>query len=138
LSRPILLDTCALIWIAEGDPLTDSALQALNVQWDLGEAPRVSPISAWEVGLLVARGRLALTMSPERWWVRALDRLSLELADMPAEILISSSSLPGKPPNDAVDRILAATAREQGFSLMTRDAKLLAYAEAGHMQVTAC
>lgn len=138
MTTPILLDTCALIWLAQGEALDDIARQSLDTAWDAGLALSVSPISAWEVGLLVARGRLALTMSPERWWARAVDRMGLLLAPMSPALLIASTQLPGAPPSDPADRIIAATAREQGLWLMTRDGKLLAYAEAGHLNSIAC
>ena len=138
MTLPILLDTCALIWIAQGDPLSDEALRALNEEWAAETALGVSPISAWEVGLLVSRGRLALTMPPQRWWGLAVEKLGLVLAPMPPELLIASTSLPGAPPNDPADRIVAATAREQGLRVMTRDRRLLDYGDAGHIDTILC
>lgn len=88
--------------------------------------------------MLVAKGRLALTMTPERWWRSAMDRMGLELAPLPPSILMASTHLPGTPPADPTDRIIAATAREQDLKLMTRDGKLLAYAQAGHLDVIPC
>jgi PIN domain nuclease of toxin-antitoxin system len=57
---------------------------------------------------------------------------------MPPELLIASSFLPGIPPRDPADRILAATAREYGYVLVTRDRPLLDYSEQGHIQELAC
>jgi PIN domain nuclease of toxin-antitoxin system len=137
-TTPILLDTCALLWIAQGDPLADDALRALDESWAADLALSVSPISAWEVGLLVSRGRLALTMDTDRWWSQAMTRIGLLLAPMPPALLIASTLLPGLPPTDPADRIVAATARDQGLRLMTRDRRLLDYAEAGHLESIAC
>jgi PIN domain nuclease of toxin-antitoxin system len=137
-TTPLLLDTCALVWISNGDTITDQARGALDALWVAGYSPQVSPISAWEVGLLVARGRLALTMPPDRWWERSIALIGLEIAPMSPALLIASTQLPGMPPNDPADRIVAATAREQGLRVMTRDAKLLAYAEAGHLDALSC
>jgi PIN domain nuclease of toxin-antitoxin system len=53
-------------------------------------------------------------------------------------LLIASSFLPGKPPTDPTDRIIAATARELGATLITRDRALLAYGEQGHAAVLEC
>ena len=47
------------------------------------------------------------------------------LADLNVSTLIASSFLPGAAPRDPVDRILAATAREGGYHLVTRDRRLL-------------
>ena len=138
MTSPILLDTCALLWIAQDEPIGAEAVAALDALWLEGLAPLVSPISAWEVGMLSARGRIVLTMSPGRWWREAIERLGLELAPMSPELLIASTQLPGVAPNDPADRIVAATAREQNLRLMTRDSKLLAYGEAGRLQTIIC
>ena len=53
-------------------------------------------------------------------------------------ICSSSSFLPGKPPRDPSDRIIAATARDLGCTLLTRDRELLNYAEQGHIRVVEC
>jgi PIN domain nuclease of toxin-antitoxin system len=60
------------------------------------------------------------------------------LTELTPEVLISSSYLPGSPPRDPADRIIAATARVQGYRLVTRDRLLLDYAEAGHVEALAC
>jgi PIN domain nuclease of toxin-antitoxin system len=62
----------------------------------------------------------------------------MQLADMSPDLLISSSFLPGAPPRDPADRIIAATAREYGYVLVTRDRLLLEYAEQGHIQALVC
>ncbi|MGA2314448.1 MAG: hypothetical protein ABSF87_19180 [Xanthobacteraceae bacterium] len=46
--------------------------------------------------------------------------------------------LPGKPPKDPTHRIIAATARELGATLMTRDRALLDYGAQGHVAVREC
>jgi PIN domain nuclease of toxin-antitoxin system len=53
-------------------------------------------------------------------------------------VLIASSFLPDIAVKDPADRILVATARELGLTLMTRDRALLAYAEAGHVKAVGC
>jgi PIN domain nuclease of toxin-antitoxin system len=135
---PLLLDTCAAIWISEEQPLAAEALTAVDRSYRRAQVIYVSPISAWEIGLLVARGRLTSPMSAQRWFARLLDAPGVRLADMSPDVLIASSFLPGAPPRDPADRILAATAREYGYRLVTRDAPLLAYARQGHLQTVVC
>lgn len=53
--RPILLDTHAAIWMALPEALAKSAEAELHEARSHGVAVVVSPITAWEVGLLVAR-----------------------------------------------------------------------------------
>lgn len=134
--RPILLDTCALIWLAEGSPLASGAEAALQEAQAHGSLV-VSPMTAWEIGMLVAKGRLALTMPPLTWFQTALDA-GVELAELSPEILVGSSSLPGPELRDPADRIIAATARRFGYRLMTRDRPLLAFAASGQVAAIPC
>ncbi len=135
---PLLLDTCALIWITSGAPLSDAANRALREAASQGHGIAISPISAWEIGMLMSRGRLVLTKSPRAWMATALEQPNTELAQMPPEVLIESSFLPGEPPADPADRIIIATAREFGMRIVTRDRAMLSYARAGHAEAIAC
>jgi PIN domain nuclease of toxin-antitoxin system len=135
---PLLLDTCALIWIAAGDPISEAAEGALREAAEAGAAVCVSPISTWEVGLLVARGRLALSMPPQAWLGAFLAQPGVELAPMPVDTLVDSSFLPGTPPRDPADRIILATARAVGMRIVTRDRAMLAYARLGHAWAVEC
>jgi PIN domain nuclease of toxin-antitoxin system len=95
-------------------------------------------MTAWEVGMLAARGRMQLLIRPERWFANLVDVPGMKLADISPDLLIASSYLPGKPPRDPVDRIIIATARELGATLITRDGALLEYGEQGHARVLEC
>ena len=136
--RPLLLDTCAVIWIAENDPIAPNVRAAMKAAFTSDIPVSVSPMSAWEIGMLVARGRLTLLMRPQQWFARLLQTPGIELAEMTPDILMSSSFLPGDPPRDPADRIIAATAREHGCTLITRDKLLLDYGGRGHLSVMAC
>ena len=137
MTRPILLDTCALIWLANKDSMRDDAMEALAEAELIDDGILVSPITAWEIGLLVSRGRLVLDKAPTRWFREAIES-GVVLAPMPPEVLIASSCLPGSALRDPADRTIAVTARTYGYRLMTRDRPLLDYAEAGHLQAIAC
>jgi PIN domain nuclease of toxin-antitoxin system len=136
--RPLLLDTCAVIWLAEGEKLARSAIDLLKAADDAGHATYISPISAWEVGQLATGGRVQLLITPQRWFARLFEAKGVQLAEMSPDVLIASSFLPGKPPRDPVDRIIAATARDLGATLITRDRALLGYGNQGHLSVVGC
>jgi len=138
MTSPMLLDTCAAIWMANQAPISDQFLSELQRAEADGDAVFLSPISAWEIGMLVSRGKVSLPVSPQRWFKQLLEAPGLMLADMTCDLLIASSFLPGAPPRDPADRIIAATARENGYRLVTRDRPLLDYAEQGHIQALAC
>jgi PIN domain nuclease of toxin-antitoxin system len=57
---------------------------------------------------------------------------------MPPTLLIASAFLPGSPPRDPADRIIAATARAHDLEIVTRDSELIPYAKAGHVMTIAC
>ena len=77
-------------------------------------------------------------MSPEKWFERLLEAPGVSLADMSPHVLIASSFLPGAHPKDPADRIIAATAREYGYCVVTRDRRLLAYADSGYCRALIC
>jgi PIN domain nuclease of toxin-antitoxin system len=136
--QPLLLDTCAAIWLSEGEPIKPEATALLNAAHHQGARTFVSPITAWEVGLLASRQRLRLLITPEKWFGKILELPGMALAELSPDILIASSFLPGKPPRDLADRIIAATARDLGATLITRDSYLLSYAKQGHVNIIAC
>ena len=88
--------------------------------------------------MLAARGRLKMLVTPDRWFRWLMTTPGLRLADMSPDVLVASSFLPGEPPRDPSDRIIAATARDLGATLITRDRALLDYAGQGHLTALVC
>ncbi len=138
MKAPLLLDTCAALWIMDNAELRAEAVEAIDAASDQGLPVYVSPITGWEIGLLAWRGRFRSAYTPQRWLDRLLNRPGIALASMSPQLLLESSLLPGNPPADPADRIIAATAREHGYTVITRDRRLLAYATEGHLQALAC
>jgi len=134
----ILLDTCAALWLMGGEPISQESRKAILSAGAAHVGVYVSPFSAWEIGTLIAKQRLQLTLSPEIWFERLLAMPGVRLAELTPMILLASTALPGSPPADPADRIIAATARVQGFVIVTRDRKLLDYAREGHIRAIAC
>jgi PIN domain nuclease of toxin-antitoxin system len=135
---PVLLDTYAAIWLLPGKPMSDAALAAIRTAREAGVGVYVSPFTAWEIGTLTAKGRIQLTLSADVWFETLLAFPGVRLAALTPKILLASTSLPGTPPSDPADRIIAATARLCGQIVVTRDQKLLDYAQAGHIRAMAC
>ena len=82
--------------------------------------------------MLVSRGRSQLLIRPEGWFANLFDAPGVQLAPLTADMLIASSYLPGKPPKDIRPTASsAATARELGAVLITRDRALLRYGGPG-------
>jgi PIN domain nuclease of toxin-antitoxin system len=129
----LLLDTCAVLWLANGTNLSAEARRAITDR-DL----HVSPISAWEIANLVRKSRIALTLPVAKWFHYAVDRMQAEIPELTVEILADSCELPGSPPDDPADRIMIATARETNMVLVTRDSRILEYSRAGFVRALAC
>lgn len=140
-SDAVLLDTCAVIWLANGDLAPQTV--DIVVRAALSDGVFVSPISAWEVGLL-SRPRpnrspsLAFLPDPKTWFTRFMTGAGIRQAPFSPDIAIEASWLPGEIHGDPGDRLIIATARTLQIPILTRDAKILDYAGAGHVRAIAC
>jgi len=137
--KPLLLDTHIWIWLSFGTPGVFSP--AMQKRLDLSSRANplyVSFISAWEVAMLSAKGRLNLDMPTQAWIEQSLSHPALRLIalDDPA-VAVESNELPGDFHADPADRLLVATARIGGYTLVTRDQKILDYGKAGYVNVLA-
>jgi len=141
-SQPIavLLDTCAVIWLANGDPLQNKADSKI-FHAALANGVFVSPVSAWEIGML-NRPRAGRTIEflpdPATWFARFMAGPAIKTAAFTADIAIAASQLPEPLHSDPADRLLIATARHMAMPIVTRDAKIINYAAAGHVLAIPC
>lgn len=133
----LLLDTHAVLWLDNGDPLEAAAREAIRQAAPAGGV-LVSPVSAWEIGLLVSKGRLTLDLAPVAWFQRFLRIAGIRLTPFSVEVAAGCSFLPGPFHGDPADRMLVATARERDVPLLTRDRRILDYARPGVLEVIPC
>jgi PIN domain nuclease of toxin-antitoxin system len=125
--RPILLDTHIAIFAAEGK-LPQAMLSAIDAAEEQ-ELLLLSPITAWEIAMLVTKRRITLDQEVTHY-VRSLYRESRAiLAEFSPRIAVASTMLPGEFHNDPADRILIATAAEYGADLATQDRAIQSYAK---------
>jgi PIN domain nuclease of toxin-antitoxin system len=136
-SGSFILDTCACLWLLSGD-LPTRPLAALTAALNEGTQTYVSPITALEVGTLARKRRFKSPLSPQKWFQQLLSLPGVELAKMPPELLIDSALLPDFAQKDPYDRIIAATAREYGYTVITSDHALLDYGREGYLSVLEC
>lgn len=124
----IVLDTHALVWWASGDDqmLSLKAKQAIEAELDGGKI-LVSSISAWELSMLINRGRLALTMDVAQWLSNLASIEAVQFVPVDNEIAVKSTELPGEFHKDPADRFIVATARKFAAPLVTADEKIRAY-----------
>ena len=130
----VLLDTHAWIWLLNGSerlgPKARKAIQRSLAE----EAVLISAISAWEVAMLVSKGRLVLDRDVGEWVHAALSLPGIRLEPISPEVAVASTRLPGKIHSDPADRMLAATVRHLGSTLITADQLLLDYGKDGHLK----
>jgi PIN domain nuclease of toxin-antitoxin system len=123
-----LLDTCALIWLVNGD--SQPSPEAVRLCADVESQLFVSAASAWEIALKAARCKLSLSLPPEAWWRRALRQHSLEELPVTSRIAIAAAALEAIH-NDPFDRILIATAAEHDMRILSPDRVIGRYRTVG-------
>jgi PIN domain nuclease of toxin-antitoxin system len=131
----LLLDTHCWLWAQLGlvQQLSRAALEAIRSAESEGNL-RISVISIWELAMLEKRGRVALPMNVRTWVDQALSKPGIAVTPLTPEIMIESVHLPGEVHGDPADRMLAATARVLGATLVTHDDKLLGYSRQRHVR----
>lgn len=121
----VLLDTCCLIWsVSTPENLTTKVAALLT-------HPKtevfVSPISCAEIACLVARKRIQIGRHWKTWFNDNVCANGWQAVDIDFGIIQEAYSLPGSFHQDPADRILVATCRLRGLTLLTADRKILDY-----------
>lgn len=128
-----LLDTHVWVWAQRGE--TNWFDPVLLLELEESQRRRqlcLSAISVLEMARLVALQQYSLGCSIDDFVNEATKDDGLVLLDLTPRILIESTRLPGEIHRDPSDRLLIATAREHGLTLVTRDKALLRYAKQGY------
>jgi len=124
----MLLDTHVWVWLV-GD--VDGRLGA-RTRRRLGAARpgalTVSAASVFEIGALHTAGRLQFTRPLEAWIDESIVRSGFRVLGIDRDIATDASMIPAAALPDPIDRLLVATARAHGLSLVTRDRVILGYA----------
>ncbi|MCG8480758.1 MAG: type II toxin-antitoxin system VapC family toxin [Spirochaetales bacterium] len=121
--RVILLDTCALLWLAQGSTrISAETLAAVDSE----PIVSVSAVSAFEICLKQQAGKLSLPLPAEEWWGRAIAHHRLEVIDLDSQLLMRSTRLPPIH-RDLADRFIIATALDRRAPIVTADKRFVAY-----------
>lgn len=125
----IVLDTHALVWWVNGGPDLSTAAKAAidREQQDEKGLILVSSISAWEIALLVQKGRLTLTSNVGDWLATIREIDGVRFVPVDNDIAVQSTCLPGEFHPDPADRMIVALARHLAAPLVTADTKIIAY-----------
>lgn len=124
----IVIDTHILVWWVNGDKsLPVTAAKKIKDTLDCGSEVIVSSISAWEIAMLIEKGRLILSMDVESWIDEVAQIDGLRFMPVDNEVSIKSTVLPGEFHKDPADRIIVALARKLAVPLVTADEKIINY-----------
>jgi PIN domain nuclease of toxin-antitoxin system len=124
----ILLDTHAWLWLClEPGRLSARATGAIRRALNEGGLS-IASITLWEVAMMLARGRVIAQGTPEAWLGALVDRSGVRVREINPAVAALAAHLPEDFPGDPADRLIAATARAEGLSLVSRDARMRASA----------
>jgi len=118
----ILLDTHVLFWArGQSHQLSKDAASAIR-RARRGDGVAISAISIWELALLLARGKIQGSGTIEASIRDLLEGVTV--LSITPEIASLTTQFPDDYPRDPADRIIGATARAEGLTLVTRDEKI--------------
>ncbi len=121
-SLMLLLDTCALLWLAQGSGLKSSVLRTI----ELAPIVYISAITAFEICLKSKKGKLELPVAPQKWFETVLNHHDLTVIPIDLNISIKANELPFFH-NDPCDRLIIATAMIMKIPIVTADGKFKDY-----------
>ena len=122
----ILLDTHAVLWWQAGsERLSATARRTIAAAGTI----LVSPVSFWEIALLVAKGRIGLDRDPSVWAQDFLQTERVAVAELTPTAAVAAARLPLSGfSGDPADAFLYATARERDVPFLSKDERVRAHA----------
>ena len=122
-------------WLAVGDTrISKEVVQCLEKAALEGRL-FLCQISLWEFAQKESKGKIQLNRPLHAWFQE--NTAGMTLLDLPLEVSIEANCLPGDFHKDPADRMIVATARHHGLTLVTGDGLILAYAASGHVNILA-
>ena len=118
----IVIDTHVWVWW-QADPkrLSKRAARALKNAKSIG----IPAICLWEFSMLVQRDRIRIDRSALEWLNDALDVPGVRIVELTPSVAVQSTRLPWTFHNDPADRLIVATALNEGAPLISADQKFV-------------
>lgn len=120
----LLLDTCTFLWSVEGGAALSPTVAALLV--DPANDVYLSVVSAWEISVKHAMGKLPLPEPPERFVPNQRQARGIEPWPLDEEAALYLHRLPAHH-RDPFDRMLVCQALVGGLTLVTPDEHIARY-----------
>jgi PIN domain nuclease of toxin-antitoxin system len=119
----MLLDTCALLWLAHDQTkLTAATLEKI----DKSPTLFVSAITGFEIGLKQKSNKLRLPLPTKEWFNQILTHHMINVIDLNLGICIKTTELPPIH-KDPCDRFIIATALILDLPIVTVDSRFAEY-----------
>ena len=120
-----LLDTHILIWWLNESSRLSPAQQNVLSAADAGSPLLVSDISLWEIAALWSLGRIELALPVRDWLDKAVAPPLVRRQGISPAVAAELAILPESFHRDPANRILIATARVLGATLLTQDRRIV-------------
>ncbi len=126
----MILDTCALLWLAGGDHERISAT-TLDL---IDNAPTLSivAITGFEIGIKYRSGKLSLPVAPQEWLESVLDFHHIEVVGLNLKICTYATELPPIH-KDPCDRLIIAASLIKNMPVVTADKHFAEYGVSVHL-----
>ena len=121
----VLLDTHVLLWWLNDRARLSVAQRDIVNAVDSKSPLLVSDISLWEVAMLHSLGRIHLLIPLREWLDKAAAPPLVQRYGISPAIAAEVAALPASFHRDPADRILVATARVLGVTLLTQDRRII-------------
>ena len=133
MTEPLLLDTHVWLWTMSNEPALKPSVRVLIEEAQRERRLFVPTFAFLEVAQKEHAGKLGIQDGLDNLIHRTLAPGKFMLAEVTLPVLVAAYRLPGAFHGDPADRIIVATAREGGYTLLTRDERILAYSTQGHV-----
>ena len=121
----VLLDTHVLLWWLDDPARLSAAQREVVLSADIESPLLVSDISLWEVATLHSLGRIRLATPLREWLDNAVAPPLVRRQGISPAVAAEVAALPDSFHRDPADRILVATARVLGVTLLTQDRRIV-------------
>lgn len=123
----LLLDTHVWFWYVVGDETLKKPTRNIINSAAQNSTLHIAAITLWEISTLDAKKRVIFEMPCLEWIKKATHLTHTQVTPISAAIAVESCNLPDGFHDDPADRMIVATARVEGMTLLTRDARILSY-----------
>jgi PIN domain nuclease of toxin-antitoxin system len=120
----ILLDTHVLVWAVSQPKKLSRAADAAIRRARIGGGIGIASITLWELAVLISRGHIGAPGTIDNSIQTIVETIGASIRPLTPEIAALATQFPEDFSHDPADRLIGATARSEGLTLVTRDEKI--------------